>query len=162
MKKLFIMFVTLLVSQIFTAGNGFCEVDQFEWISRISQTQRGLQPVYDPRGKIDPFQPIISDDQPKPVLKIHQIECVSNPTLEKLHLSQIELSGIVITEHKSVALVQEKSNGKGHIVHEDMCIDKGKVAEILKDRIIVQKEMRDLHGVVRISKSQMKLKKKIN
>ena len=160
MKKI-IVFATLLVSQVVFAGNLFCGDSQFQWISDISQTQRILPPVYDPRGKIDPFQPIFSDDHNKPVLKVHQIECVSNPTLEKLHLSQLELSGIVITEHKSIALVQE-ANRKGHIVTKNMCIDKGKVAEILIDRIIVHGEMQDLHGVVRIKKFQMKLKKKIN
>ena len=161
MKKVFILFVTLLATQSFIAGNVICGDSQAEWVSDISQAQRTLPPVYDPRGKIDPFQPIFSDDHNKPVLKVHQIECVSNPTLEKLHLSQLELSGIVITEHKSIGLVQE-TNRKGHIVTKNMCIDKGKVAEILIDRIIVHEEMQDLHGVVRIKKFQMKLKKKIN
>jgi len=161
MKKLLTLFVMLLVSQIAAAGNGICGDDRTQWISPFSQSQRGLPPVYDPRGKIDPFMPIINDEYPEPVFQVHQIECVSNPTLEKLHLSQLELCGIVITEHQPLALVQE-ANGKGHIIHTGMCIDKGKVAEIIMDRIIVHTEMRNLQGAVRITKSEMKLNKKTN
>jgi len=123
-----------------------------------------IQPVYDPsNGKPDPFQPIFSEGLSKAVPTVHQSDCISNPVLEKLSISQLELSGIVLAERQQVALVQE-ANGKGHIITEDMCIGNrgGKVAEIRNDRIIIQTKIQDISGDVKVKRTQMKLKRKAN
>jgi len=118
---------------------------------------------YDPKGKLDPFKPWFSENQSKPAPVHHQSDCISNPVLEKLSISQLELSGIVLAERQRVALVQE-SDGKGHIITEDMCIgiQGGKVAEIMNDRIIVQFSIQDVSGNVKVKKTEMKLKRRAN
>lgn len=122
-----------------------------------------IQPQYDPKGKLDPFKPWFSENQSKPTPAHHQSNCISNPVLEKLSLSQLELSGIVLAERQPVALVQE-ANGKGHIITEDMCIGNrgGKVSEIMHDRIIVQSAIQDVSGNIKVKKTEMKLKKRAN
>ena len=118
---------------------------------------------YDPSGKPDPFLPIFSDGSDKTAPTTLKYDCIANPVLEKLSLSQLELSGIVLTEHQPVALFQE-ANGKGHMITEDMCIGihGGKVAEIRNDRIIIQTKIQDVSGDVKVKKTEMKLKRRAN
>jgi Tfp pilus assembly protein PilP len=163
MKKAFILFAILLATQVFLVGHVFCEDKQSQWIFDISQAQRSSPPVYDPSGKPDPFQPIFSENLSKAVPTVHQTDCVSNPVLENIDLSQLKLTGIVMTERQPIALVQE-ANGKGHVISNNMCIGihGGKVAEILIDRVIIQEEMQDLSGKVKVKKTEKKLRRDIN
>jgi Tfp pilus assembly protein PilP len=162
MKKI-IVFATLLVSQFVLAGNVFCEDGQFQWISKFEQTRRAAPPPYNPAGKIDPFQPIFGNEPTRRAPTVHQTDCVSNPVLERLDMSQLKLTGIVITERQQIALFQE-ANGKGRIITENMCFGRhgGKVERILKDRIIVLEEMQDSTGQIQVKKIELKLKRNIN
>ena len=162
MKKAFILFAILLATQVFLAGHVFCEDKQSQWFCDFSQNKT-LRPVYNSSGKIDPFQPIFSENFSKAVPTVHQTDCVSNPVLENIDLSQLKLTGIVMTERQPIALVQE-ANGKGHVISKDMCIGihGGKVAEILIDRVIIQEEMQDLSGKVKVKKTEKKLRRDIN
>jgi len=146
---------------VFLAGYVFCEDKQSQWFCDFSQ-KKTLPPVYDPSGKPDPFQPIFDENFIEAVPTVHQTDCVSNPVLEKIDLSQLKLTGIVMTERQPIALVQE-ANGKGHVISKDMCIGihGGKVAEILIDRVIIQEEMQDLSGKVKVKKTEMKLRRDI-
>jgi type IV pilus assembly protein PilP len=158
MKKVFILFATLLVSQVVIAGNALCNDGQAEWISRISHAQR-----YNPQGKIDPFQPIFNNEPTKQAPKVHQTDCISNPVLEGVDMSQLKLTGIVMTERQPIALVQE-ADGKGHILKENVCFGRygGKVERILNDRLIVREERQDATGQLQVKKIELKLKRKIN
>jgi type IV pilus assembly protein PilP len=166
MKKI-IVFATLLVSQFVLAGNVFCEDGQFQWISKFEQTRRAAPPPYNPAGKIDPFQPIFNNEPtktaPAPAPVVHQTDCVSNPVLEGVDISQLKLTGIVITERQPIALVQE-ADGKGHILKENVCFGRygGKVERILNDRLIVREERQDATGQLQVKKIELKLKRKIN
>jgi len=163
MKKIFILFATLLVSQVVIAGNVFCEDDQFQWISDFDQTRRVVPPVYNSVGKLDPFQPIFGHEPIKQAPKVHQTDCISNPVLEGVDMSQLKLTGIVITDRQQIALVQE-ADGKGHILKENVCFGRhgGKVERILNDRIIVREEMQDTTGQLQFKKIEFKLKWNIN
>jgi hypothetical protein len=105
MKKVFILFATLLVSQVVIASNVICGESQAELISEFERTRR--VPIYNPRGKIDPFQPIFNNEPTKQAPKVHQTDCISNPVLEGVDMSQLKLTGIVMTERQPIALVQE-------------------------------------------------------
>ena len=161
MRKIFALFATLLVSQVVIAGN--CEDDQFQWISDFDQTRRVVPPVYNSVGKLDPFQPIFGHEPIKQAPKVHQTDCVSNPVLERVDMSQLKLTGIVITERQQIALFQE-ANGKGRIITENMCFGRhgGKIERILNDRIIVREEMQDATGQIQVKKIELKLNKDIN
>jgi Tfp pilus assembly protein PilP len=163
MKKIFILFATLLVSQVVIAGNVFCEDDQFQWISDFEQMRRVIPPVYNSVGKLDPFQPIFGHAPIKQAPKVHQTDCVSNPVLERVDMSQLKLTGIVITERKPLMLVEEAS-GKGHILKENACYGRhgGKVERILNDRVIVREEMLGSTGQLQVKKIELKLKRNIN
>ena len=163
MKKIFTLFATLLVSQVVIAGNVFCEDDQFQWISDFDQTRRVVPPVYNSVGKLDPFQPIFGHEPIKQAPKVHQTDCISNPVLEGVDMSQLKLTGIVMTERQPIALVQE-ADAKGHVITENMCFGRhgGKVERILNDRIIVREEMQDATGQIQVKKIELKLKRNNN
>ena len=163
MRKIFTLFATLLVSQVVIAGNVFCEDDQFQWISDFDQTRRVVPPVYNSVGKLDPFQPIFGHEPIKQAPKVHQTDCISNPVLEGVDMSQLKLTGIVMTERQPIARVQE-ADGKGHILKENVCFGRygGKVERILNDRLIVREERQDATGQLQVKKIELKLKRKIN
>ena len=77
-------------------------------------------PEYDPEGKADPFEPFMSEPSPVAVQKPHKTDCILNPALEDIDLSQIKLTGIIRAESGNRGLVQDAS-GKGHIVLEGYC-----------------------------------------
>ena len=163
MRKIFTLFATLLVSQVVIAGNVFCEDDQFQWISDFDQTRRVVPPVYNSVGKLDPFQPIFGHEPVKQAPKVHQTDCISNPVLEGVDMSQLKLTGIVITERQPIALVQE-ADGKGHVITENACFGRhgGKVERILNSRVIIREERQDATGRIQVKKIELKLKRKIN
>lgn len=163
MKRILFLFAAFVSTLVVFAGNSLSDGKYSQKIFDFSQPWKASQPVYDPRGKPDPFKSIFSDGSNNAAPRILQSDCISNPVLEKLSLSQLELSGIVLTEHHSIALVQE-ADGKGHMITEDMCIGTqgGKVAEILNDRIIVQFSFQDTSGNAKVMRTEMKLKRRAN
>ena len=62
--------------------------------------------------------------------------------LQKIELSQLRLTGIILATSGHRGLVQE-STGKGHIVKvgTDIGARGGKVVSILKDRVIVEEKI---------------------
>ena len=148
MKKI-IVFAMLFVSQVLVAGNVIGDDSP--------------PPSYNAEGKIDPFQPIFNNEPNKLAPTVHQTDCVSNSALEGVDMSQLKLTGIVITERQPIALVQE-ADAKGHVITENMCFGRhgGKVERILNDRIIVREEMQDATGQIQVKKIELKLKRNNN
>jgi Tfp pilus assembly protein PilP len=162
MKRILVLFTTILAALVLLVGNSLSESRFSQKIFDFSRPRQTLPRVYDPSGKPDPFRPVVDDAFNKEASIILETDCISNPVLEKLSLSQLELSGIVLTEREPVALVQE-ADGKGHMITEDMCIGhSAKVAEIKIDRIIIQTRIQDVSGNVKVVKAEMKLKKSAN
>jgi len=163
MKRILVLFTTLLSTLAIFVSDSLSEGEISQKIYDFSQPRKVLTSIYDPSGKPDPFRPIFSDGFNKAAPTILQSDCISNPVLEKLSLSQLQLTGIVLTKRQPIALVQE-SNSKGHILTKDTCIgvNGGKVAEIMNDRIIIQTKIRDVFKNVKVKKTEMKLKKSAN
>lgn len=120
---------------------------------------------YSAENKIDPFEPLI---KPKPVEKPKPPATRKKPVvptrrltpLEKMDLNQLKLVGIVRADSGNKALIED-STGKGYIVVHGTCmgIHSGKVVDILKDRVVVEEEDKDLSGNVRIHKRELKFQR---
>lgn len=119
-----------------------------------------LSDLYDPQGKLDPFEPLF---QPKPIAlaaKKQKRRSAPPTPLEKVSLSQLKLVAIIRTPNENKALVQE-TTGKGYIVKTGTYIglNAGKIVQILKDRIVIEEEVEDVYGKTTISKKSLQLQK---
>jgi len=119
----------------------------------------GVPPMYNPSGKIDPFEPLFKE---KPVLAkdSKKIKRTPRTPLERIDLSQLKLVGIILASSGNRALVQEAS-GKGYIIKEGTYIgvNSGKVTEIKNDRVIVEEEIEDVVGKPTIRNKELVLPK---
>ena len=87
------------------------------------------------------------------------IDRVEKPTvLERIELSQLRLTGIILATSGHRGLVQE-STGKGHIVKVGTYIGArgGQVVSILKDRVIVEEKMKDFSGKIVVEQKEIKI-----
>jgi type IV pilus assembly protein PilP len=118
---------------------------------------------YDPKGKIDPFEPLFKEKvKPKApaAKKAEKRQRVPRTPLEKIDLSQLKLSAVIQAPSGNKALVEEAS-GKGYVVTKgtNIGINWGKVVEIQLDRIIVEEEVQDVLGNWKKQKRELKLPK---
>ena len=118
------------------------------------------KPLYDPTNKIDPFKPLFKETP-----KLHSetatyANTVTKPTqaLEKIDLSQLKLTGIILAASGNKALVKEAS-GRGHVISTGsrIGIHGGRVAQVFKDRVIVIEEMIDVAGRLFFQHTEIKL-----
>jgi type IV pilus assembly protein PilP len=118
-------------------------------------------PLYNPEGKLDPFEPLFKKENVSLNASQKKIERRKPLTpLEKLNLSQLTLVGIILAPSGNRALVQEAS-GKGYIVKKGTYIgtQSGRVKQILDDRIIVEEKSEDLYGKASTIDKTLKLQK---
>jgi Tfp pilus assembly protein PilP len=80
--------------------------------------------------------------------------------LEKIDLSQLKLTGIILAVSGNKALVREVT-GRGHVISEGTPIGThgGRVAGVLKDKVIVKERMKDLTGRFFFQETELKLNK---
>lgn len=120
--------------------------------------------TYNPEGKIDPFEPLFKakPDAPKKIVKKKRPKRIPRTPLEMVDISQLKLSAIISAPSGSRALVEEAS-GKGYVIRKGtpIGIHWGKVADIKKDRVIVEEEVQNLMGDYVKRKREMKLNKPI-
>jgi type IV pilus assembly protein PilP len=128
--------------------------------SEVSKKENLNQALYNPKGKIDPFEPLLND---RPEIKkgslVPVIDRVGKLTvLQKIELSQLRLTGIILATSGHKGLVQE-STGKGHIVKvgTDIGARGGKVVSILKDRVIVEEKLKDFTGKIVVEQKEIKI-----
>jgi len=120
-----------------------------------------ISDLYNPEGKLDPFEPLFrKEPESIPIRKIKSKRRTPLTPLEKIDLSQLKLSAVILAPSGNRALVQETS-GKGYIVKKGTYIGiySGKIVEILEDQIIVEEEVEDIYGKVSIVKKSLKLQK---
>ncbi|MDM8526405.1 pilus assembly protein PilP [Desulfococcaceae bacterium HSG8] len=122
---------------------------------------------YDPKGKIDPFAPLFKEEQPvskaqlekkakdaeeeekkgkKKKKRRRKIRIPRTP-LEKVDLSQLKLVGIIHAQSGGTVAMVEEASGKGYIIKEGtpIGIHGGRVAAILRDRVVVREEEEDVY-----------------
>jgi type IV pilus assembly protein PilP len=118
--------------------------------------------IYHPKGKIDPFEPLFKNASRKAedVILAPQFPPKGHipGDLEKIDLSQLKLTGVIITSNRNLGLVQEAS-GKGHIISTGTYIGTrgGRVSTILKDKVIIKETLETAQGKIVIQKSELKL-----
>jgi type IV pilus assembly protein PilP len=120
-----------------------------------------MSDLYNPEGKLNPFEPLFRKEPASIAVETKKSKRRTPLTpLEKMDLSQLKLSGIILAPSGNRALVQETS-GKGYVVKKGtfIGIHSGKIVEILEDQIIVEEEAEDIYGKVSIVKKSLKLQK---
>ncbi|MEN8244967.1 MAG: pilus assembly protein PilP [Thermodesulfobacteriota bacterium] len=122
---------------------------------------------YKPKGKIDPFVPLIRAETKKDggglvaaTRKSERKKRKPTTPLEKIELSQLSLKAIVRSAQGNKALVQEAS-GKGYIVTKGTFIgvNQGTVIDIQKDRVIVEEEVENIQGDITLKTRELRLPK---
>ncbi|MEH0022941.1 MAG: pilus assembly protein PilP [Desulfobacter sp.] len=106
--------------------------------------------AYDPKGRSDPFIPLISEKKEEP--DTTEQEGKTRPKriltpLEKMDLSQIKLVAVVQMKEYSIAMVEE-AGGKGYEVRIGTYIGKngGQVSDINANSVMVKENFRDFKG----------------
>ncbi len=121
------------------------------------------RPPYNPEGKIDPFAPLFRQEV-QPVVA-HAVQKDVKPDrprtpLERLDLGQLKLVAVVATADERKGLVEEAS-GKGYVVELGTSIgrERGKIVEIMKDKIVIQQNYEDDFGDNVVKHKELKLQK---
>ena len=132
-------------------------------VAARAATSRRLRPLYDPAGKVNPFEPLFKET---PKIKSESEAYVhtdpeGTTVLENTDLSQLKLTGIILAASGNKALVRE-SSGRGHVISEGtpIGIHRGRVAGVLKDRVIVKEKMKDSRGKFFFKETELKLNKR--
>jgi type IV pilus assembly protein PilP len=132
-------------------------------IALDGDVKSGSEITYNPAGRIDPFEPLFQFKSDKGGDKGHQTIRDARrdklTPLEKLDISQLKLTAIIIGA-QSIAMVQE-STGKGHVIKIGtyIGINSGRVVEINKNEVVVEEEVEDLLGKLVVRKRELKLQK---
>ncbi len=114
---------------------------------------------YDPKGKTDPFKPFLNLEVAK-VTTGKPNRAIARTPLQEVGLEQFKLVGIALGSYKKAAVVED-SKGKGYIIAEGTLIghNHGRVAEILRDRMIVEERFFDGSGKNKTQRTVIKLHK---
>ena len=109
--------------------------------------------LYNPEGKIDPFAPLFREEKliarDGESMKMGKAGiCIPHTPLQKADLSQLKLTGIIRASSGNRAMVEEAS-GRGYVIEKGtfIGINCGRVAQILKDRIIVDEPLLPVEDV---------------
>jgi type IV pilus assembly protein PilP len=114
---------------------------------------------YDPKGKTDPFKPFLNLEVAKVTAGKPNPHIARTP-LQEVGLEQFKLVGIALGSYKKAAMVEDPK-GKGYIISEGTLIghNHGRVAEILRDRLIVEERFFDGTGKNKTQRTVIKLHK---
>jgi len=135
----------------------------------LSSLSKSLQIkyYYNPKGKIDPFKPLISkkkkDTSPDPIKEQKQKQLTRKrylTQLEKFDISQLKLTAVIMTKKGGKGIVEEAS-GRGYVVKTGTYIglNNGKVSDVFLDRIIIKEPEQGFAGSVKYNTKVMKLHK---
>jgi type IV pilus assembly protein PilP len=118
-----------------------------------------MPPLYDPKGKIDPFEPLVRE-MPTSAKKKKNIKRQPRTPLERIALSQLKLTAIIMASSGNRALVEETS-GKGYVVKKGtyIGINGGKISNIKKEIVIVEERFEDFSGKIQTRERELKLPK---
>ena len=126
----------------------------------VARTSAGAQPIYNPKGKVNPFEPLFREKPTVATAKTKRKKRIPRTPLEKIDLGQLRLVGIITAASGNKALVEE-SNGKGYVVRKGTYIgtNAGKVVQIQSNKVIVAEEYEDVLGNVTLRNKELKLPK---
>ena len=135
------------------------KVKASEPVAAAKSLSGGIPPIYNPTGKIDPFEPLFREKQ---VLAKNskKIKRVPRTPLERIDLSQLKLVGIILAASGNRALVEE-SSGKGYVIKKGtyIGINGGMIVQIQKDIVTVEEKFEDFSGKIQSRNRELKLPK---
>jgi len=113
---------------------------------------------YNPEGRPDPFKPLIETSMKKVGGVVKTKEAVPLTALEKFSIDELRIVGIVTGNGKSVAMIED-TQGKYYPVSKGTLIGprKGRVKEILTDKIIIEEKVEYVSGETKVKHKIMKL-----
>jgi type IV pilus assembly protein PilP len=127
----------------------------------LSEKLADVTPRYNPKGKIDPFEPLYKE-KPSVISSAEKKFVRRRPLtpLEKIDLSQLKLVGIIRAKSGNMAMVQD-ATGKGYVIAKGTYIGVhgGHVVKITKDGAVVQEELEDIFGKRTVSQKELKLQR---
>lgn len=129
----------------------------------VAHVARYRARLYNPVGKIDPFENPLRKQIPQPAeekVEPNKPKRIRQTPLERIDLSQLTLVGVIKFPSGYKAIVEEET-GKGYMIEIGTYIgtDYGQVTEINNDRILIQEKVLDVLGKYRDKQSQLKLQK---
>ncbi len=149
-------------------GKSGFSFNPFSFFMKDDSNKLDLSKKYDPKGKIDPFDPLIKDN---PVAKKAAVKRgsskkakekrVRETAIEMVDLSQFSLKAIIQVGDETKAMVEE-SSGKGYMVKVGTYIGNnyGQIKKIEGDAVFVEEETEDALGNIKIVTRILKLQKK--
>ncbi len=113
---------------------------------------------YDAKGKIDPFKPFLNLEVAKVTNKPNRP--APRTPLEEVGIDQFKLVGIALGSNRKAAMVEDPKK-RGYIISEGTIIghNRGRVAEILRDRVIIEERGLDGAGKNKTQRTVIKLHK---
>ncbi len=120
---------------------------------------------YDPKGKLDPFQPLFTTEAQRMApakKKGKKKKKLPLTPLQRIGLSQLKLVGIIVSPTGNKALVEEPS-GKGYVISKGTYVGTnfGRVKKVLNDRVIVEEEVEDFSsGEMKPREKELRLRKR--
>ena len=117
--------------------------------------------TYDPKGKTDPFKPLVVEKPETPPSKLKQaLEAVSEgaPPLERMDLAQLKLVAIIWNVSAPKGMVED-GTGKGYILSIGTPIGKnqGKITQITSQGVVVSERYEVSSGKFRTREVTLKL-----
>ena len=111
---------------------------------------------YNPKGKLDPFKPLIREVKKDPKAKPR----FGLTPLERLSLEQVKLVGIGSYENSRIAVITDPK-GKSYILARGSMLgpNRGRVADILADQIIVEEPITGERGKMKYKRIPLLLHK---
>lgn len=131
--------------------------------SELVRETREIMTSYDPKGRFDPFEPLFKEqknEQPSVKKQSDREKRIPKTPLEKIALSQLKLSAIIRATSGNKALVVD-ATGKGYVVEKGTYIglNSGRVIQIEPERIVIEEDIEDIMGELKIRNSELKLQK---
>lgn len=129
----------------------------------VAHVARYRARLYNPEGKIDPFENPLRKQGPQQVeekVESNTPDRIRQTPLERIDLSQLALVGVIKFSSGYKAIVEEES-GKGYMIKKGTYIgtNYGQVTEIQNNQILIQEKVKDLLGKYQDKTSKLKLQK---
>ncbi len=130
-------------------------------ISKLVEESMAATGGYNPKGRFDPFEPLLKDDPEQGVTtaKTRKKRIPQTP-LERVAISQLKLSAIMRSSKGNSAIVED-ATGKGYVVRKGTYIglNSGQVTRISKSSVMIEEEIEDVSGEFRVQNIELKLQK---
>ena len=131
--------------------------------SELVRESRAIAGEYNPEGRFDPFEPLFKKEPNRAevsVSKDKRKKRVPQTPLERIALSQLRLTAIMRTPQGNSAIVED-ATGKGFVIRKGTYIglNSGQVTRIGKDDVVIEEEVENVMGELKIQTTELKLQK---